>query len=268
MGQTIFGCRSCLSITLSIRCHSLLACRVSAKESTYKLKEVTLYIICCFFHIAFSIFSFTFCEFYYCIFCCVTPLVYPAWDSLPSWAWVIVSFPTLRKFSAIISLNIFLGTFAILFWYPYNTNVSTFNVVLEVSYSVLISFHYFLKFCLMAMIYTFLPSSLLTYSSASFVLLLILYGVFFISVILLFKDFLNVERFLKVFVEFFIASVDCVLVCWSWGRLDLSSLTRDWPHTSCNGRWSLNHWIAGKSHFQLFCCSSLIVCSLDLTALC
>ena len=115
LGQTIFGCRSCLSITLSIRCHSLLACRVSAKESTYKLKEVTLYIICCFFHIAFSIFSFTFCEFYYCIFCCVTPLVYPAWDSLPSWAWAIVSFPTLRKFSAIISLNIFLGTFAILF---------------------------------------------------------------------------------------------------------------------------------------------------------
>ena len=95
-------------------------------------------------------------------------------------------------------------------------------------------------------------SSLVTsYSSASFVLLLILYSVFFISVILFFKDFLNVGHFLKVFVEFFIASVDCVLVFWSWGMLDLSSLTRDWPHTSCNGRWSLNHWISREVPFSV-----------------
>ena len=33
-----------------------------------------------------------------------------------------------------------------------------------------------------------------------------------------------------------------VLVLWPWGMWDLSSLTRDWSHTSCIRRQSLNHW--------------------------
>ena len=33
---------------------------------------------------------------------------------------------------------------------------------------------------------------------------------------------------------------------WPWGMWDLSSLTGDWTHTSCIGRWSLNHWTVRK----------------------
>ena len=37
------------------------------------------------------------------------------------------------KFSAIISLNIFLDPFSLSFWDPYNEKVGAFNGVLEVS---------------------------------------------------------------------------------------------------------------------------------------
>ena len=33
---------------------------------------------------------------------------------------------------------------------------------------------------------------------------------------------------------------------WPWGMWDLSSLTGDWTHTSCIGRWSLNQWTVRK----------------------
>ena len=47
-----------------------------------------------------------------------------------SWTWLTISFPVLGKFSAIISLNIFSGSFSpFFFWDPYNANVGTFNVV-------------------------------------------------------------------------------------------------------------------------------------------
>ena len=38
----------------------------------------------------------------------------------------------------------------------------------------------------------------------------------------------------------------CVMVCFFWpgGMLDLSPPTRDWTHTTCIGRQSLNHWTA------------------------
>ena len=41
----------------------------------------------------------------------------------------------------------------------------------------------------------------------------------------------------------------CLFVClfWPWGMWDLSSTTKDWTCTPCIGRWSLNHWTAGKS---------------------
>ena len=34
----------------------------------------------------------------------------------------------------------------------------------------------------------------------------------------------------------------CFRVFWLGGMWDLNSLTRDWTHTPCIGRWSLNHW--------------------------
>ena len=49
--------------------------------------------------------------------------------------------------------------------------------------------------------------------------------------------------FFKVFIEFVtILLLFYVLVFWPQDLKDLSSLTRDWTHTSCIGRWSLNHW--------------------------
>ena len=64
-----------------------------------------------------------------------------------SWTWVIISFPILGKFSTIISssfLMVFL--FVFFFWDPYDSNVVAFNIVLEVSEIVLISFNSFFFF--------------------------------------------------------------------------------------------------------------------------
>ena len=89
-----------------------------------------------------------------------------------------VSFPMFGEFSAVISSNIFSG--------PSRTpdaNGSVFNVVPEVSDTVIISF--FSVFCSTAVISSILFSSLLTCFSASFTLLLISSPVFFISVVVL-----------------------------------------------------------------------------------
>ena len=34
----------------------------------------------------------------------------------------------------------------------------------------------------------------------------------------------------------------CFFFFWPRGMCNLSSLTRDWPHSPCIGSWSLNHW--------------------------
>ena len=44
-------------ITLSISCHSLLACRVSAERSAVNLLGIPLCVICCFSLAAFNMFS-------------------------------------------------------------------------------------------------------------------------------------------------------------------------------------------------------------------
>ena len=91
---------------------------------------------------------------------CVPPWVYPVWDS---------ALPGLEcfKFLSIISSNIFSGPFSLSsFWDPYNVNVGVFNVVPEVSETVLISFHsfFFILFhssdfhqCLLAHFFVILP---------------------------------------------------------------------------------------------------------------
>jgi len=67
-----------------------------------------------------------------------------------SWTWVAISFPMLRNFSTIIP-QIFSHTlsFSLLLWDPYKSNVGAFNIVPEVSETVLISFHsfFFILFC-------------------------------------------------------------------------------------------------------------------------
>ena len=67
------------------------------------------------------------------------------WDS---WTWVAISFPFLGKFSTIISSNIFSWSFffVFFFWDSYDLNVGAFNIVLEFSEVVLISFNLFFFF--------------------------------------------------------------------------------------------------------------------------
>ena len=39
---------------------------------------------------------------------------------------------------------------------------------------------------------------------------------------------------------------------WPWDMWDVSSLTRNWTHTACIGRWSLNHWTAREVLIHTF----------------
>ena len=56
-GQSNLGWRFFPFITLSISCHSLLACRVSVEKSADSLIGLPLYVICFFSLAAFKIFS-------------------------------------------------------------------------------------------------------------------------------------------------------------------------------------------------------------------
>ena len=127
-------------------CDSLLACRVSAERLAVNLMGIPLYVICCVSLAAFNIFSL------YLIFDSLISMswhvslwIYPVWDSL--------CFPDLIDYSLshtreVFNYNVFkyfLSPFHFLFffWDPYNSNVGAFNVVLEVSKTVLNSFHSF-----------------------------------------------------------------------------------------------------------------------------
>ena len=62
-----------------------------------------------------------------------------------SWTLLTISFPMLRKFSAIISSNIFSAPFSLSSLSdPYNANVAVFDVIPEVSEAVFISFNSFI----------------------------------------------------------------------------------------------------------------------------
>ena len=56
-GYSNLGCRLFSFITLSMYCHSLLACRVSTERSAVILMGIALCVICCFSLAAFNICS-------------------------------------------------------------------------------------------------------------------------------------------------------------------------------------------------------------------
>jgi len=60
-----------------------------------------------------------------------------------SWTWMIISFSMLGKFSTIIPSKIFSYSFSPLLLGPYNSNVGAFDIVPEVSETILSSFHSF-----------------------------------------------------------------------------------------------------------------------------
>ena len=93
-GKSNLGCRFYPFITLSMFCHSLLACRVSVERSAGSLLGcIPLYIICCFSLAAFNIFL---CISFFLVWYVswhVSPWVYPIWDSWALWTWVAISLP-------------------------------------------------------------------------------------------------------------------------------------------------------------------------------
>ena len=118
--------------------------------------------------------------------------------------WVTISFHMLVKFFYYSLFKCFLRPFLFLlfFWGPYNSNLGTINVVIEVSETVLISFFFFF--------FLFFGSNLhytvfqLTYSYFSLIILLLIpSSTFFISIIVLsisvclfFKSSISVKHLL------------------------------------------------------------------------
>ena len=71
------------------------------------------------------------------------------------------------------------------------------------------------------------------------------------------KFFFLTWTIFKVFIEFATTLLLFhVLVFWSWGMKDLSSLIRDWTHTPCIRWQSLNHWttreVCGHAQYPLY----------------
>ena len=112
---SILGCRFFPFMSLSILCHSFLACRISAEKSAYNLMGSPLYVIYCFSFVAFNIFSLSLIFVSLITMClCMFLLGFILYGTLfASCTWVTVSFPTLGKFSAIISSNIFSVSFSL-----------------------------------------------------------------------------------------------------------------------------------------------------------
>ena len=114
----------------------------------------------------------------------VLPWVYPVWDSLAFLDMDEYFLPHFREVFDYFLLKYFLmvSPFVFFLWDAYDSNVGAFNIVLEVSEVVLISFHSFL-FLSVSFISTILSSTSLILSSVSVILLLVPYRVFFISFI-------------------------------------------------------------------------------------
>ena len=93
--------------------YSPWACRILLRNQLITLLEFT-----CMLFIIFHLLLFFFFSFNYYVSWHVLPWVYSAWDTLSilvwaSWTWVTASFPMLGMFSAIISSDIFSGSFSL-----------------------------------------------------------------------------------------------------------------------------------------------------------
>ena len=142
-GYSNLGCRFSPFSALNISCHSLLTCRISAERSAVKHVGFPLYVTCCFSLAAFNI-----------LLC----LVFVSLISIGVFLLGFILFGTLCVFDLIGSFlfhvgeifnynlfKIFVIPFLSLFffWDPYNSNVGEFDIVPEVSETLLSSFHSF-----------------------------------------------------------------------------------------------------------------------------
>ena len=140
------GCRFFPFSTLNISSHSLLTCRVSAERSAVMCMGSHFYVTCCFSLTAFNILSL--CLVFVSLISMswhVSPWVYPVWtssclldliDYFPFHVGEIFNYNFFKNF-----LIFFLLLF--LFWDPYNSNAVVFDIVPEVSETILSSFHSF-----------------------------------------------------------------------------------------------------------------------------
>ena len=101
----------------------------------------------------------------------VLPWVHLVWDSLGLLDLGDYFLPHLREVFNYYLLKYFLMVFLfVFFWDSYDSNVGAFNIVLEVSEIVLISFYLFFFFLSVSLISTILSSTSLILSSASIIL--------------------------------------------------------------------------------------------------
>ena len=145
-GYCNLGCRYFPFSTLSMSCHSLLACRVSVERPAVKHMGFPLHVTCCFSLAALNI-LFLCLVFVSLIsmFWCVSPWVYPVWDSL---CLLDLLDYFLFQVGEIFNYNLFKNflipfLFLFFFWDSDNSNVGAFDMVPEVSETVLGSFQSF-----------------------------------------------------------------------------------------------------------------------------
>ena len=139
------GCRFSPLSTLNISCHSLLACRVSAERSALKCMGFPLYDTCCFSFAIFNILSLC--------------LVFVSLISMCLGVFLLQFIPygtlcllnlidyLLYHVGAIVNyylFKIFLICYLFpFFWDTYNSHFGAFDIVPEVSETILSSFHPF-----------------------------------------------------------------------------------------------------------------------------
>ena len=148
-GYRNLGCRIFPFSTLNISCHSLLACRVSAERSAVKHMGFPLYVTCCFSLAAFNILSLCL------IFVSLISIVLVCFSLGLSCMWLFVPLGLdyfLFHVGGIFNYNLFknflIPFLFLFFWDPYNSNVGAFDIVPEVSETILSSFHSFYCFLL------------------------------------------------------------------------------------------------------------------------
>ena len=145
-GYSNLSCRFSPFSTLNISCQSFLACRVSPERSVVKCMGFPLYVTCCFSLAAFNILSFCL-VFVSLISMCPGMflsgfILYGSLCLLDLIDYFLFNVVEIFNYNL---LKIFLIPFLFLFffWDPYNSDFGAFNIVPEISETVLSSFHSF-----------------------------------------------------------------------------------------------------------------------------
>ena len=139
-GQSNFGYRSWLFMTLNISCQSHLGCKVSFEKSTDSLMGLLLQVTNCFSFAAFKTFSLYLCHqhFNYDVSWSGPLCIHLVWDSvLPGLACLFLS-PNQERFVYFFKQISNFLLFFFSFWHLYDTNIGMLEVVPGAAYTILI----------------------------------------------------------------------------------------------------------------------------------